>query len=95
MSMLSCRVLCLLAIVLCCVGVAHADLPPHVMQLVEEANKMAEKTSTLKVECDKAGMAAREAGEEAHVFAEETKTNLETIAADPKKVEETKSKGDE
>ncbi|ORC93056.1 uncharacterized protein TM35_000023820 [Trypanosoma theileri] len=98
MSMLSCRVLCLLAIVLCCVGVAHAaaaaaSLPSHVMEIVDQAKKLAEGTKELKEKCVKAGEAARQAGEEAHVFAHETKTNLETIAADPPKVEETKSKG--
>ncbi|ORC83153.1 uncharacterized protein TM35_000771150 [Trypanosoma theileri] len=92
MSMLSCRVLCLLAIVLCCVGVAHAD-PALPSQLVEEAKTLAEETSKLKVECDNAAKAARQAANEAFVFAHVTKTNLVTIAADPNEVEKTKSEG--
>ncbi|ORC85966.1 uncharacterized protein TM35_000311520 [Trypanosoma theileri] len=94
MSMLPCRVLCLLAIVFCCVGVAHADaLSPYFVNLVKEANELAEKTSKLKVECDNAATAARQAGEEAHVFANEILSSLDKIAADPKEVEERKSKG--
>ncbi|ORC93361.1 uncharacterized protein TM35_000012380 [Trypanosoma theileri] len=98
MSMLSCRVLCLLAIVLCCVGVARADasaasLPQYVMKYVEQAKKLAEETKELKEKCEKATETAREAAYEAQRFVVSTRNELETIAADPKKVMETKSKG--
>ncbi|ORC82785.1 uncharacterized protein TM35_000841020 [Trypanosoma theileri] len=98
MSMLSCRVLCLLAIVLCCVGVAHANASGQqtvVSRFVEQAKKLAGVTKELKEKCVSAGNAARQAAEEAHVFAVTTQKKLETIAANPEEVKKTKSKGDE
>ncbi|ORC83149.1 uncharacterized protein TM35_000771110 [Trypanosoma theileri] len=91
MSMLSCRVLCLLAIVLCCVGVAHAA-SSHT-EFVKEAQEKVKETSGLKAQCEEATKAAREAADEALVFFAATNKTLETIAADPNEVEKTKSKG--
>ncbi|ORC82790.1 uncharacterized protein TM35_000841070, partial [Trypanosoma theileri] len=97
MSMLSCRVLCLLAIVLCCVGVAHAD-PAASQRSVGQVDgkaELVEKTKKLKAECEEVGEAARKAAHAAQEFVDTTKKNLETIAANPDNVEKTKSEGDE
>ncbi|ORC90349.1 uncharacterized protein TM35_000081470 [Trypanosoma theileri] len=92
MSMLPCRVLCLLAIVLCCVGVAHAAAGPStgMNKYVEDARELAEETKKLKVECEKAGTTARQAADEAQLFVFSTKDQIKTIAADPEKVNKTK-----
>ncbi|ORC82797.1 uncharacterized protein TM35_000841140, partial [Trypanosoma theileri] len=100
MSMLPCRVLCLLAIVLCCVGVAHAesaadDYPDSFQGFVERARKIVNKTLRLKEECVNAGMAALKAADEAQLFVDTTKEKLENIAADQEEVKRTKIKGDE
>ncbi|ORC90346.1 uncharacterized protein TM35_000081440 [Trypanosoma theileri] len=95
MSMLSCRVLCLLAIVLCCVGVAHAAVPPGALQYVKEAQEKAKETLKLKAECENAANAAREAADKAQQFVVATESGVETIAADPDKVEKRKSEGHE
>ncbi|ORC93055.1 uncharacterized protein TM35_000023810 [Trypanosoma theileri] len=92
MSILSCRVLCLLAIVLCCVGVApaasHGMLSP-----VELAKKKVEETLRLKGECEEATNAVTEAALAAQRFAHNTEIHLVTIAADQKEVEKRKSEG--
>ncbi|ORC82784.1 uncharacterized protein TM35_000841010 [Trypanosoma theileri] len=95
MSMLSCRVLCLLAIVLCCVGVTHAASIPGQAGRVEEAQEKAKEVLKQKEECLNAGEAARKAAHEAQLFVDTTKKNLKTIAADSKEVEKTKNKGNE
>ncbi|ORC83150.1 uncharacterized protein TM35_000771120 [Trypanosoma theileri] len=98
MSMLPCRVLCLLAIVLCCVGVVHANAAaPAVLtgheERIKEAQEKVKETLRLKEECEKVIKAAEDAAYAAQVFAVTTENNLETIAADPEKVEKTKSEG--
>ncbi|ORC83148.1 uncharacterized protein TM35_000771100 [Trypanosoma theileri] len=95
MSMLSCRVLCFLAIVLCCVGVAHANAAtPRVSKHVnEEVLKPVEKTKQLKAECENATNAAKEVADEAQRFVNTTLKELETIATNPEEVEKTKSEG--
>ncbi|ORC93058.1 uncharacterized protein TM35_000023840 [Trypanosoma theileri] len=94
MSMLSCRVLCLLAIVLCYVGVTHADpASGGKLEFVKEAQEKATETLKLKAECEEATKEATAAAHAAQLFAEETKANLEKIAADPKEVEKTKIEG--
>ncbi|ORC93048.1 uncharacterized protein TM35_000023740, partial [Trypanosoma theileri] len=98
MSMLPCRVLCLLAIVLCCVGVAHAAAASgeNVGRFDNtEVHEQVEKIKKLKAECEEVGEAARNAAHEAQRFVDTTKKNLKTIAAVPEEVEETKIKGDE
>ncbi|ORC93047.1 uncharacterized protein TM35_000023730 [Trypanosoma theileri] len=94
MSMLSCRVLCLLAIVLCCVGVAHAAASSY-EELVKEAREKVKETLRLNAECAKATNAATEAAHAAQLFALEIGKKLETIAANPDDVNKTKSKGRE
>ncbi|ORC93057.1 uncharacterized protein TM35_000023830, partial [Trypanosoma theileri] len=94
MSMLSCRVLCLLAIVLCCVGVAHAGASGQEGR-VEEAREKAKEVLKQKEKCDKVTKAALKAADEAQVFVDTTLKKLETIAADPEEVKRTKIKGDE
>ncbi|ORC82794.1 uncharacterized protein TM35_000841110, partial [Trypanosoma theileri] len=62
-------------------------------ELVEQAREKVKETSRLKEECEKAGEAARQAANEAQVFAAAILSSLDQIAADPEKVEETKSEG--
>ncbi|ORC83145.1 uncharacterized protein TM35_000771070, partial [Trypanosoma theileri] len=95
MSMLPCRVLCLLVIVLCCVGVAHAAATPGVSSLFVQAEEKAKEILKQKEECVIAGKAARKVADEAQQFVVDTKKKLETIAAHPEEVEKTKSKGHE
>ncbi|ORC90347.1 uncharacterized protein TM35_000081450, partial [Trypanosoma theileri] len=93
MSMLSCRVLCLLAIVLCCVGVTHAA--SGVSIFVKDARDKIGETLRLKKECEEATNAAREAANEAQRFALDIGKKLKLIAADPDEVNKTKSRGHE
>ncbi|ORC90352.1 uncharacterized protein TM35_000081500, partial [Trypanosoma theileri] len=94
MSMLSCRVLCLLAIVLCCVGLTHAAPANGGMaKFIEQAREKVKETLRLKEDCANVATTAREAANEAFVFARETESKLATIAADPNEVEKTKTKG--
>ncbi|ORC93052.1 uncharacterized protein TM35_000023780, partial [Trypanosoma theileri] len=92
--MLSCRVLCLLAIVLCCVGVTHAAASGH-EELVKGAQQKFKETLRLKGECEEATKATRQAGEEAERFVLHNKDKLKTIAADPEEVKKTKIEGQE
>ncbi|ORC85975.1 uncharacterized protein TM35_000311610 [Trypanosoma theileri] len=94
MSMLPYRVLCLLAIVLCCVGVTHADDVKRTSIILEEARDRGEKTSKLKEECDRAGKEAEEAAHNATVFAQRIESSVDKIAVDPKEVEKKKLEGD-
>ncbi|ORC93053.1 uncharacterized protein TM35_000023790 [Trypanosoma theileri] len=94
MSMLSCRVLCLLAIVLCCVGVAHAGASGQAGR-VEEAQEKEKEVLKQKEKCENAAKAALKAADEAQEFVDTTLKKLETIAADPEEVKRTKNKGDE
>ncbi|ORC85965.1 uncharacterized protein TM35_000311510 [Trypanosoma theileri] len=92
MPMLPCRVLCLLAIVFCCVSVTHANAHGK-SPYVELARKKVEETLKLKEECERITTATTDAAHKAQAFAEEIKANLETIAADPKEVEKRKIEG--
>ncbi|ORC85964.1 uncharacterized protein TM35_000311500 [Trypanosoma theileri] len=92
MSMLPYRVLCLLALLFCCVGVAHAASHDR-SELVKEAQQKAKETSSLKEECVKATKAAEDATHEAERFALDIEKKLETIAANPEEVNRTKSEG--
>ncbi|ORC93050.1 uncharacterized protein TM35_000023760 [Trypanosoma theileri] len=95
MSILSCRVLCLLAIVLCCVDVTHAAASQRSVGQVDGKTEFVEKTKKLKEECEKATKDAKEAAYAAQEFFDTTKVKLKIIAANPNEVEETKSKGHE
>ncbi|ORC85983.1 uncharacterized protein TM35_000311690, partial [Trypanosoma theileri] len=88
MSMLPCRVLCLLAIVFCCVGVAHANA-----QTSSKIVTLAEETSKLKEECEEAGTAAKNAAREASSFVSVIEQHLKTVPANPKEAEAKKQKG--
>ncbi|ORC82788.1 uncharacterized protein TM35_000841050 [Trypanosoma theileri] len=92
MSMLPCRVLCLLVIVLCCVGVTHAGASGHA-ERVKEAEAKVDETLRLKEECEEATKAVTEAGLAAQRFAHATEINRVAIAADPNEVNKTKSEG--
>ncbi|ORC85979.1 uncharacterized protein TM35_000311650 [Trypanosoma theileri] len=89
MSMSPCRVFCLLAIVLCCVGVTHAADPQSTSRFVV----MAEQNSKMKEECENVTKVAEEAARNAYFFVYTTKNTLEQIVANPAEVETTKQKG--
>ncbi|ORC85984.1 uncharacterized protein TM35_000311700, partial [Trypanosoma theileri] len=95
MSMLPYRVLYLLALLFCCVGVTHAAVQPHMKSFLEESEKKAKETWRLKEECEKATRAAEKAAEKANVFAGNIKAKVKALAADPKMVEKTRSEGRE
>ncbi|ORC93046.1 uncharacterized protein TM35_000023720, partial [Trypanosoma theileri] len=75
------------------VGVAHAASAPGHEERVKEAKAKVDETLRLKAECDKVTKAAEDAAYAAQGFAVATENALETIAADPEKVEKTKSEG--
>ncbi|ORC90351.1 uncharacterized protein TM35_000081490, partial [Trypanosoma theileri] len=93
MSILSCRVLFLLAIVLCCVGVAHAT-SGHA-EFVKEAQEKFRETLRLNEECEKVATSTEDAAHKAQAFAEEILLSLQIIAADPEEVKKRKSEGRE
>ncbi|KAH9588736.1 hypothetical protein LSM04_002797 [Trypanosoma melophagium] len=101
MSMLSCRVLCLLLIVLYCVGVANANAnvtnaqARHTAERLKKAHKMVDQTLKNKVECRKAVLAAENASRSANAFAGVVKNSQQKLAAKPTEVAKKKKKGEE
>ncbi|ORC81283.1 uncharacterized protein TM35_001231030, partial [Trypanosoma theileri] len=92
MMMMMHRVMCLLAVVFCCVGLAHAA-SGGTSPLFKEAQEKFKETLRLKKECEKVATSTEDAAHKAQRFAHDTEINLVTIAADPKEVEKRKSEG--
>ncbi|KAH9598489.1 hypothetical protein LSM04_000873 [Trypanosoma melophagium] len=98
MSMLSCRVLCLLAIVLCCVGVANANADPQAKSIagtLKKAHDMAKESSNLKEECETATEAAEDAAAKAAGFAITIQSRLTNGAVNISDVDKKKEEGNQ
>ncbi|ORC80442.1 uncharacterized protein TM35_001601000, partial [Trypanosoma theileri] len=95
MSILPCRVLCLFAIVFCCVGVVHADAVQDTSDMYVKVLWIVDNTPKLKGKCNNAGKAAKDAAEKADVFATTIKANIKTLASNPAEVVQKKKKGRE
>ncbi|ORC83141.1 uncharacterized protein TM35_000771030 [Trypanosoma theileri] len=97
MSMLPCRVLCLLAIVLCCVGVVTeaADYSQSPAGMYVKALRIPQEALKLKEECEKAGKDAEKAADSAYNFVATLLANIEAVAADPARVKKERRKGHE
>ncbi|ORC85977.1 uncharacterized protein TM35_000311630 [Trypanosoma theileri] len=95
MSMLSCRVFCLLAIVFCCVGVTHANYVQHTSYMYMKAQLVVHETPKRKLNCEKASKDAQEAAQNANNFATEIENNLKTLTANSTEVEQKKTEGRE
>ncbi|KAH9588724.1 hypothetical protein LSM04_001736 [Trypanosoma melophagium] len=97
MSMLSCRALCLLVIVLYCVGVANANAANpqagFVAERLKRVHKIAGETVKNKVECEKVMKSAQDAARNARAFVAGVKNSLQELAANPTEVENKKKKG--
>ncbi|KAH9598620.1 hypothetical protein LSM04_006718 [Trypanosoma melophagium] len=105
MSMLPRRVLCLLVIVLYCVGVSNAQIAQveehsHVIELAkeakrldEEAAKAAEETSNAIKECQDADATTDDAVSKANSFAQEANRLLETDKGNTAEIKKKKEEG--
>ncbi|ORC85978.1 uncharacterized protein TM35_000311640, partial [Trypanosoma theileri] len=88
-------VLCVLALLFCCVGVTHAADPQHTARMVKKAHEMAKETMKLKEECVKISTAAKEAAVKAQIFAVVTDKDLKANSMNTSEMEKKIVEGQE